>query len=152
MKCYQDRYKELLRLSRQWRNLKLRRWAGYGHNTGKPITPGALGVVCPACPDPNTNLPSKWREDEKKYTELLSTLRHVADFWPGHRWKYMRSIVMDGNFSVQHWPMKNPEDDVPLADGHLFTVEDEPYKAHLETAKEFAEVIHIVLCFNQTPR
>ena len=56
----------------------------------------------------------------------------------------MRSVVMDGNFSAQHRPMKNPQDDVPLADGHLFTVEDAPYKAHLETAKEFAEVTYAI--------
>ena len=57
-----------------------------------------------------------------------------------YSWKYMCSAVMDGNFSAQHHPMKNPEDDVALADGHLFTVEDAPYKAHLLTAKEYAEV------------
>ncbi|KAI0687850.1 hypothetical protein C8T65DRAFT_590105 [Cerioporus squamosus] len=26
-----DRYRELLRVSRQWRNLKMRKWAGFGH-------------------------------------------------------------------------------------------------------------------------
>ena len=36
--------------------------------------------------------------------------------------------------------MKNPEDDVAFADGHVFMVEDAPYKAHLRTAKEYKQV------------
>lgn len=59
---------------------------------------------------------------------------------PLARWKYMRSVVFDGNFSAQHRHMRHPEDDVPLADGHAFMVTDEPYKRHLGTAKEFKEV------------
>ena len=59
---------------------------------------------------------------------------------PCGRWKYMRSIVLDGNFTAQHRRMKNPEDDVAFADGHSFMVEDAPYKAHLKAAKEFKEV------------
>lgn len=52
----------------------------------------------------------------------------------------MRSVVLDGNFSAQHRHMRNPEDDVPLADGHAFMVTDAPYKQHLKSAKEFQEV------------
>ncbi|KAI1784903.1 hypothetical protein LXA43DRAFT_900842, partial [Ganoderma leucocontextum] len=117
-----DRYKELLWLSRQWRNLKLGKWAGYGHRAADTISPGELAVLCLACPDPETNLLAGWQKDP---------------LW----WKYMCSAVMDGNFSAQHRPMKNPEDDVALADGHLFSVEDAPYKAHLVTAKEFTKPV-----------
>ena len=56
------------------------------------------------------------------------------------RWKYTRSVVLDGNFSAQHRKMRNPEDDVALADGHAFMVTDAPYKEHLKTAAEFHEV------------
>nr|VWO96413.1 Type II secretion system protein C (T2SS protein C) (General secretion pathway protein C) (Pectic enzymes secretion protein OutC) [Ganoderma boninense] len=35
--------------------------------------------------------------------------------------------------------MRNPEDDVALADGHAFMVTDAPYKEHLKTAAEFHE-------------
>lgn len=49
-------------------------------------------------------------------------------------------MVLDGNFSAQHKHMRNPEDDVPLADGHAFMVTDAPYKEHLKTAAEFKEV------------
>ena len=56
------------------------------------------------------------------------------------RWKYTHSVVMDGNFSAQHRKMRNPEDDVPLSDGHAFMVHDAKYKEHLKTAKEYQEV------------
>ncbi|KAI1783871.1 hypothetical protein LXA43DRAFT_902761, partial [Ganoderma leucocontextum] len=114
-----DRYKELLRTSRQWRNLRLRRSSGFGHRS-EEIQPGDLAVRCPACPQPGINLPEDWRDDPDT-------------------WKYIRSVVLDGNFSAQHHHMRNPEDDVPLADGHAFMVTDGPYKAHLKSAKEFQE-------------
>ena len=52
----------------------------------------------------------------------------------------MRSVVLDGNFTAQHRRMKNPEDDVALADGHAFMVTDAPYKEHLRTAAETKHV------------
>ena len=59
---------------------------------------------------------------------------------PATSWKYTRSVVLDGNFKAQHHKMRDPEDDVPLADGHAFMVTDAPYKEHLKTAAEFREV------------
>lgn len=58
----QDRYRELLRVSRQWRNLKSRKWNGYGHRIEEPGQ-GDLAVQCPACPQPGVNLPDRWQED-----------------------------------------------------------------------------------------
>ena len=52
----------------------------------------------------------------------------------------MASIMMDGNFSAQHQHMKNPEDDVQMADGHGFMTEDKPYKDHLQTAVQIKQV------------
>ena len=46
----------------------------------------------------------------------------------------MPSIVLDGNFSAQHRFMKNPHDDVPLADGKAFMVENAPFKQYLKEA------------------
>jgi hypothetical protein len=47
---------------------------------------------------------------------------------------------MDGNFSADHIKMRNPGDDVNLADGTAFMVEDKDYRSHLEIAKEIKEV------------
>ncbi|TFK89216.1 hypothetical protein K466DRAFT_38375 [Polyporus arcularius HHB13444] len=114
-----DRYRELLRVSRQWRNLKMRKWAGFGHRA-EAVGPGDLAVRCPACPQPGVNLPDDWQTDPE-------------------RWKYARGVVLDGNFSAQHRPMAHPEKDVRLADGHAFTVAEGPYKEHLATGKEYKE-------------
>lgn len=52
---------------------------------------------------------------------------------------------MDGNFHAEHMNMRVPGDDLPLSDGHLFTVTNEPYKQHLAIAIEHTEVRHISL-------
>ncbi|PIL25832.1 hypothetical protein GSI_11585 [Ganoderma sinense ZZ0214-1] len=114
-----DRYKELLRVSRQWRNQQMRLSAGFGHRA-QTVGPGDLAILCPACPQPGQNLPEDWQDDPDS-------------------WKFTRSVVLDGNFSAQHKHMRNPEDDVALADGHAFMVTDGPYKEHLRTAREFKE-------------
>ena len=58
----QDRYRELLRVSRQWRNLKYRKWHGFGH-TGGTIEAGQLALGCVACPRPGVNLETGWELD-----------------------------------------------------------------------------------------
>lgn len=63
----QDRYRELLRVSRQWNNLKLRKWSGYGHEAAEKIPAGGLVNFCPACPQPGVNLPEDWKEDPERY-------------------------------------------------------------------------------------
>lgn len=60
-----NRYAELRRVSRQWRNLKLRKWFGFGHTSEQPGR-GQMALFCPACPQPGVNLPPDW---EAQYTE-----------------------------------------------------------------------------------
>ena len=60
-----NRYAELRRVSRQWRNLKLRKWFGFGHRPEVP-GPGQMALFCAACPQPDINLPADWKE---RYTE-----------------------------------------------------------------------------------
>ena len=62
-----------------------------------------------------------------------------------NRWKYMPRIIMDGNFSAEHQPMKNPQDDVRLADGQSFFVTSRPYKEHLKTAVHFHQVKNVTI-------
>ena len=54
-----DRYVELRRASREWRHLKKMKQNGFGCNRS---TPGVtdLSLYCPACPQPNVNLPADW--------------------------------------------------------------------------------------------
>lgn len=58
----QNLYKQLMVAVRQWRNLKLFKRSGRGHeNEGiKKTTEGSCVVECAACPHPGRNLPDNW--------------------------------------------------------------------------------------------
>jgi hypothetical protein len=57
-------YQELLRMSRLWRWLKKRKWAGHGHvSEGQGEPSPLLANFCPACPQPDINLPEDWQHD-----------------------------------------------------------------------------------------
>ena len=58
-----NRYAELRRVAREWRNLKYLKWNGFGHNNKQPGR-GNLALFCGVCPQPNVNLPADW---ETKY-------------------------------------------------------------------------------------
>jgi hypothetical protein len=60
-----DRYRELLRVSRQWRHLKYLKWHGFAHKNTITPGPGELATFCPACPQPDVNLPSNWNSLSK---------------------------------------------------------------------------------------
>ncbi|KAG1906159.1 uncharacterized protein F5891DRAFT_1125607 [Suillus fuscotomentosus] len=98
-----DRYRELMRVTRQWRKLKLLKRNGFGHEE-KDVRPGDLALFCPACPQPGINTPS---------------------------WLYTRSLIMDGNFKAEHLHPVHPGNEVSLMDGHGFMVGDALYKEHL---------------------
>jgi CxC2 like cysteine cluster associated with KDZ transposases len=60
-----DRYRELLRCTRQFRNIKHLKWHGFGHSIESPGL-GDLAVLCPACPQVGVNLPEDWKNDEEQ--------------------------------------------------------------------------------------
>lgn len=64
-----DLYSDLRKVSRAWRWMKKLKWAGFGHKTADATRPaaGELTVFCPACPQPNVNLPSNWKDDPNRY-------------------------------------------------------------------------------------
>jgi hypothetical protein len=71
-----DLYADLRKVSRAWRWMKKLKWAGFGHKTADPMTPaaGELTIFCPACPQPNKNLPEDWKSDHNRfYLFLLSS-------------------------------------------------------------------------------
>jgi hypothetical protein len=61
-----DRYRELMRVSRMWRNLKYRKWHGFAHNKDENPGPGDLALFCVACPQPGINLPDQWEDDPEQ--------------------------------------------------------------------------------------
>ncbi|KAG2737592.1 hypothetical protein P692DRAFT_201842923 [Suillus brevipes Sb2] len=93
-----DRYWELMRVVRQWRQLKLLKWNSFGHDREDPKE-GELALFCPACPQPGINVTLPTEYDDSR---------------PG--WLYARSLVMDGNFKAKHMHLAHPEDEVWLTD------------------------------------
>jgi hypothetical protein len=61
-----NRYREFMRVTRQWRDLKSRKWHGFGHETNREPGKGELALFCPTCPQPGVNLPENWKEDPNK--------------------------------------------------------------------------------------
>ncbi|KAH8980291.1 hypothetical protein EDB86DRAFT_2835413 [Lactarius hatsudake] len=114
----QNLYKQLLRASRQWRDLKNRIQSGLGHqNGGIPTTDGSMAIFCPACPQPGINLPDDW----KIRNQLIQT------------------FIMDGNFSAEHMRCRTGETDVPLSSGMAFMANPNSYKAHLHSGQEVSQ-------------
>ncbi|KAG1834614.1 hypothetical protein DFJ58DRAFT_719341 [Suillus subalutaceus] len=114
-----NRYRELMRVGRQWRQLKQLKWHGFGHEKQKPKA-GELALFCPACPQPGVNI------------NLAE--RNVSN----PAWLYSRPLVMDGNFKAVHLFLANLTDEVALTDGLGFMVGDGRYKLHLAEAQDIA--------------
>ncbi|KAI6097048.1 hypothetical protein F5141DRAFT_1220291 [Pisolithus sp. B1] len=108
-----DRYRELMRVSHLWRDLKHRKWFSFGHDVGQDPGDGGLALFCPAHPQPGLNLPANWKVWYDRNT-------------------VMRQYVMDGNFTAQHMKMNKPELDVALSDGNGYMVSELPYHSHLQ--------------------
>ncbi|KZP08329.1 hypothetical protein FIBSPDRAFT_914302 [Athelia psychrophila] len=75
-----DRYDEFLRMICQWRNLKMLKRAGCGHDpSGVAGTKeGECAVLCPACPQPGKNLPPDWREAPENTRFIFELLLAVS--------------------------------------------------------------------------
>ncbi|KAG1721902.1 uncharacterized protein EDB91DRAFT_1256307 [Suillus paluster] len=116
-----DRYRELMRVSRQWWQLKLLKWNGFSHDRKDPKD-GELALFCPACPQPGINVTLPTEDD---------------DTMP--EWLYSCSLVMNGNFKAEHLHPTHPEDEVWLTDGQSFMVARARYQAHLGLAKDSAQ-------------
>lgn len=77
----QDRYEALLRMVLEWRHMRMLKRSGRGHHPDgvNGTQEGQLAVLCPACPQPDINLPSGWElaPAEKQYADSLPTLLFV---------------------------------------------------------------------------
>ncbi|KIK18134.1 hypothetical protein PISMIDRAFT_110040 [Pisolithus microcarpus 441] len=115
-----DRYRELMRVSWLWRDLKHRKWFCFGHDMEQDPGDGGLALFCPACPQPGLNLPADWKVLYDRDT-------------------IMRQYVVDGNFTAQHMKMNKPELDVALSDGKGYMVPEVPYQSHLKQSLDSKE-------------
>ncbi|KAG1849004.1 hypothetical protein F4604DRAFT_1935084 [Suillus subluteus] len=115
-----DQYQELMRVARQWQQLKLLKWNGFCHER-RDLKDGELALFCPACPQPGINVAVLTEDDA-----LV-------------KWLYNRLLVMDGNFKAEHLHPTHPEDEVWLTNGQSFMVARARYKAHLAMSKDSAQ-------------
>ncbi|KAN0134638.1 hypothetical protein V8E53_007423 [Lactarius tabidus] len=91
-----NRYKQLLRASRQWQDLKNRMESGIFHlNEGVPIPDGSMAIFCPACPQPGINLLQDWKT---QYTPYV--IKHDVTDWAAltlladYHWDCTRSYLI----------------------------------------------------------
>lgn len=130
-----------MRVSRQWRDLILRKEFGKAHDPKESCSQGGLAFFCPACPQPGINTPVNW-QDQPRYQTIFAMLLSILFMNPWCSWLYRRSIVVDGNFSLEHMKMKKSEDDVFLSDGEGYMVSWTPYQEHLEGSSETTQVVY----------
>ena len=74
--AFADRYRELMRALRQWRDLTNRRRAGLPFDRNPELNAGSLALFCPACPQPGVNLPANWKDDTEQYVHRSHGLKH----------------------------------------------------------------------------
>ncbi|KAI9429672.1 hypothetical protein H4582DRAFT_1826218 [Lactarius indigo] len=120
-------YKQLLRASRQWRDLRNRIQNGLGHlQVRDPANDGSMAIFCPACPQPGINLPDDWKD--RYNDEPYAFIKHL-----------IRTFIMDGNFSAEHMRCRTGEADIPLSAGMAFMANPNSYKAHLHSGQEISQ-------------
>ncbi|KAI6096047.1 hypothetical protein F5141DRAFT_1067903 [Pisolithus sp. B1] len=97
--------------------LKLLKWSGYQGNLNDSMK-GDLALFCVACPQPGINLSPQANLDD---------------------WRYTRTVVMDGNFKVEHMHEQRPDDQVWLMDGHSFMVTNLQYQEYIAATPHIME-------------
>jgi hypothetical protein len=60
-----NRYTELCRVARQWRNLKYRKWFWVLNNLN--VKRGGMALFCAACPQPGVNLEADWEAEQENH-------------------------------------------------------------------------------------
>ncbi|EJD42016.1 hypothetical protein AURDEDRAFT_68052, partial [Auricularia subglabra TFB-10046 SS5] len=129
-----DRYEELLRVSREWRVLKLLKHSGQalGISQFLPNKSDSVAIICPACPVPGFNLPPNWKE-------------LVTD---DNRHEYTLFLGIDGNYHAVRKDKRHDANDVPLLDGRGYFTNSTRYRTFLSEGSLDAENEHISTCAN----
>ena len=84
----------------------------------------------------NTTTTSLQRELDTRRQEHQKTKIQLREMEMGNdfRWKYMRTLLGDGNFKQDHLAMKKGSDDVALNDGYGFMVKRRPFEKYIAEA------------------
>ncbi|KAJ6505093.1 hypothetical protein C8R45DRAFT_817502 [Mycena sanguinolenta] len=113
-----DRYREFLRMTREWRNLQMLKRSGRAHIPGgvQNIEAGACALLCPACPQPGKNLPV---DGDWKSVPFVK------------RFLYALFLAIDANFRMKRKQVSSEEVDPGLNNGAAFFSEVSTYMAHV---------------------
>ncbi|KAF9488082.1 hypothetical protein BDN71DRAFT_1485161 [Pleurotus eryngii] len=92
------------------------KWMGQGHEESGILgtSEGECAVLCPACPQPNKNLPSNWKEANKL-----------------QQWIYALFLAIDMNFCLKQLSASSDACDPSLNRGCAYFVEEGQYKEFL---------------------
>ncbi|KAJ6464570.1 hypothetical protein C8R45DRAFT_840433 [Mycena sanguinolenta] len=112
-----ERYQGFLRITRQWRHIRMLKRAGRGHDPlGIANTkPGECALLCPACPHPGKNLPAHWKDAEES-----------------KRFLYALFLALDANFRLKRKDVSSETKDPGLGNGWAFFCEVTAYMKHVK--------------------
>ncbi|KDQ23709.1 hypothetical protein PLEOSDRAFT_1048587 [Pleurotus ostreatus PC15] len=119
------RYKEFVRMTRQYRYLTALKRGGRAHvpsgilGTGN----GELGIQCPACPTPGVNLPLDWESAP-----------------PDQKFLYTLFLALDACFRLKRRIVSSVEKDPGLGIDWSYFVENEPFRRYILTVTDQKEM------------
>lgn len=126
---------------RQWRNVKMLRRAGRGHDPAgvQATTSGQLAVPCRACPHQGINLPDDWDQapPEFRYVRVRYWLTSTNLF---SSFLYILIVALDANFRQKNRHRPTTYEDVCLSPGWSYFVEHSDYIAHVSRYANQEEV------------
>ncbi|KAF7347975.1 CxC2 domain-containing protein [Mycena sanguinolenta] len=125
-RAFRRRYQLILRVVRQWRNLRALKCGGMGNDpdrTTSEMCEGELTVECIACPKAGVNLPDGWR-----------------DAPPEKRFLYMIFLEIDACFCLKRKKISSWAADPSLQDRWAYFVRLGPYLEFVKTLGEQKEM------------
>ncbi|KAK7026145.1 hypothetical protein R3P38DRAFT_2529348 [Favolaschia claudopus] len=118
------RYNEFMRMTREWRNIRMLKRAGRGHESDgiAKTEPGACALLCPACPHPGKNLPPNWENAS-----------------PESQFIYALFVAIDANFRLKRKDVSTEERDPGLGNGWAFMCDVNAYMEHVRKHWNFKQ-------------
>lgn len=145
----QDRYSAFLRMIREWRNLKLFKRAGKGHDPDglESVDEGECVVMCPACPQPGKNLPDDWENAPgNRRSACMSFSKEPPLLINSPRWLYALFLAIDANFRLKRKAISSDERDPSLNAGSAYFVEECEYKTYLAERVTVPQEVGLLHC------
>ncbi|KAJ6513461.1 hypothetical protein C8R45DRAFT_813279 [Mycena sanguinolenta] len=125
-RAFKRRYQLVLRVVRQWRNLRALKRGGLGNDpdrTTSETREGELAVECLACPKAGVNLPDNWK-----------------DVPPEKRFLHTIFLAIDACFRLKRKNISSWAADPSIQDGWAYFVPSAPYAEFVKTLADQKEM------------